>query len=432
MAIKRILDKLSFLHGNVLVLTITQSTGMFVRSMAFPYASLYILALGGEASQVGWVNSLRPLAGLLMFPIAGHLADLTGRVRLIALAGYYSGLVMLLYVLAPSWEAIALAGLLQGLAVFQFPPTSALLADSLSPQNRGRGIATMRTISGFTAILAPYLAGAILTHQGTVPAMRALYGAMAATYLLNAMINARFLRETSSNAHVKTRLADLPGLFKGAYQGIPETIRLFRGPLLGLSGVLILGFIANSLAGPFWVVYALDHIGLSSTQWGLILLIECLLRNLAYLPAGWLVDHWSRTACLRGALILSLLSLPFFPFVRGVAGALAVRCAAAVGTALVGPACTALMADMVSREQRGRVMAAIGRGTMMIGASSGGGAGGPGLGFLTVLPVMAASIGGGYLYEWNPIAPWVAVLAATLVASVLAWFVIRDPARAEA
>jgi len=87
---------LGFMNGNILVLTVTRVLGMFCRSMVFPYASLYILALGGEPAQIGIVNSLRPLAGLIMFPIAGYLADRAGRVKLIALGGYLSGCVLLL------------------------------------------------------------------------------------------------------------------------------------------------------------------------------------------------------------------------------------------------------------------------------------------------------------------------------------------------
>lgn len=423
-------SRLSFIRGNMLVLTVTQTLGMFVRSMVFPYASLYILALGGQPSQIGWINSVRPLAGLLVFPIAGHLADLTGRVRLITIAGFYSGLVMLLYVLAPSWQVIALAGLLQGLAVFQFPPTSAIIADSLPPENRGQGVATINTIAGSVAIVAPYVAGALLNCFDTVTGMRGLYAAMMGVYLLNAGINARFLRETSTRAQHKISRSDIPRVFREAYGGIAETIRLLRGSLLGLAGVVILGFVSNAIAGPYWVVYATAHIGLSSTEWGLVLLIETLLRNVSYIPAGMVVDRVGRTACMRVALLLSLFTIPLFPFARGFADVLVIRAVVAVSTALFGPACSALLADTVSRDMRGRVMAAIGRGTVMIGASSGG-TGGPGTGFLTTVPIMVASVAGGYLYEWNPVVPWMLSLVLTLASILLAVFVIRDPRHAE-
>ncbi|MFP3897004.1 MAG: hypothetical protein ACLFV5_09270, partial [Anaerolineales bacterium] len=62
--LKSLRKTFAFMQGNILVMTVTGAMGMFARSMAFPYASLYILALGGEPAQIGVVNSLRPLAGL--------------------------------------------------------------------------------------------------------------------------------------------------------------------------------------------------------------------------------------------------------------------------------------------------------------------------------------------------------------------------------
>ncbi|MBC7236031.1 MAG: MFS transporter [Chloroflexi bacterium] len=155
----RIRQGLAFMRGNMLVLTATRILGQFGRSMAFPYASLYILSLGGEPAQIGFINSLAPLAGLLVFPIGGYITDHAGRVRLIGLAGLFSGLVYLLYVFARSWEVLAVAAFLQGFMAIQFPPQSALIADSLSPQDRGRGIALLNSLGGAPSMLAPYVAG---------------------------------------------------------------------------------------------------------------------------------------------------------------------------------------------------------------------------------------------------------------------------------
>ena len=62
------------MEGNILVLTVTNLLGNFSRALVFPYASLYILALGGEPQQIGFINSLAPFMGLLLFPIAGYKA----------------------------------------------------------------------------------------------------------------------------------------------------------------------------------------------------------------------------------------------------------------------------------------------------------------------------------------------------------------------
>jgi MFS family permease len=94
------------------------------------------------------------------------------------------------------------------------------------------------------------------------------------------------------------------------------------------------------------------------------------------------------------------------------------------------PASSALMADLVPRENRGRVMAALGQGSIMIGMA-GGGTGGPAVGFVITIPLMLSSLLGGYLYATNPVYPWFFVLFATALSIALTALFIRDPQRAE-
>jgi DHA1 family tetracycline resistance protein-like MFS transporter len=417
---QRIRDAFGFMKGNILVLTLTQVLGRFFRSMVMPYASLYILALGGEPAQIGVINSLRPLAGLIMFPLAGYLTDRAGRVRLIALAGYLSGATMLLYVLAPSWEWIALAALLQGFMTLQFPPTSAIIADSLEPSNRGTGIATMNTVASILAMFSPYIAGIFIEIYGTAFGMRILYGLLAAAIVVSATINLRFLRETSTKEGEKISLSDVSKIFRDVYGGIPSMLAGLPRSVKALGVVLILLFMSNGIASPFWVVYAVERIGLSSVEWGLILLVEAALKTLLYIPAGMLVDRFSRTKSLLASLLLSMVSVPLFVYSTRFVDVLLIRMAVAVATVFFIPASSALMADTVPRDVRGSVMAALGRGTVMLGAA-GGGTGGPGMGFFITIPVMIA----------NPAYPWFFVLASTAAAIVTTALFVRDPAKAE-
>ena len=71
-----------FMLGNIVVFSVTGLLGNFARSMVFPYASLYIMALDGNAKTIGLVNFLRPLLGLILFPIAGYLADRKSRIKM--------------------------------------------------------------------------------------------------------------------------------------------------------------------------------------------------------------------------------------------------------------------------------------------------------------------------------------------------------------
>ena len=428
--VQSIRQSMSFVRGNFLVLTIVAVIGQFARSMVFPYASLYILALGGEPEQIGLINALMPLAGLLLFPIAGHLSDLTGRVKLVAFAGFFSGALLLLYIVAPSWHWLLWAALLRGLLVIQFPPSSAILADSLSPDCRGIGMATMSTASNLLALLSPYIGGALLDALGVESGMRILYAVMMVLNIITATINLTYLKETTQRAKTSMRLPDLPRAFRDAYGGIPETLRALPRSLKALAAILILAFLSNAMAGPFWVVYAQEVIGFTSAEWGLILVIETALRILAFIPAGMLVDRYGRTRFLLVSLFLTLGSVPFFVLSTTFTQVLLIRCTVALATALFMPACSALMADMVARENRGRVMAALGRGTVMIGSASGG-TGGPGVGFLVTLPLMITSLLGGYVYAHNVTYPWLFAGACAALSIVLCIALVRDPQVAE-
>jgi MFS family permease len=418
------------MSGNIMVFSITGLLGNFARAMVFPYASLYVLALGGDARTIGWVNFFRPLAGLIAFPIAGYLTDRASRVKLIVLGNYLSVAFLLIYVLAFRWEIIAIASLMSGLVVLGFPPRSALIADSLSPEDRGRGIATMDTISSGLSIFAPYIAGIVVELSGPNTGVRTLYGAMLVLYLASAVIHVRFLKESRPKLHTRLTVSSLPKLLTEAYSGMPTLLRSLPSSLKALAGVIILSFMANGVASPFWVVYAIEQIGLSSSQWGLILLCETALRLLILIPAGIGVDRWGRTTSLLVALLLSTVAVPLFILAKGFTTVLLIRLAIAVASAITLPACTALMADIAPREIRGRVMAALGQGGVMIGAA-GGGTGGPGTGFIITLPLMIASLAGGYLYAQKPTYPWLFVLIASTLATILTALFIRDPKQAE-
>jgi len=422
-------ERFGFMNKNLRILTFRQSLGMFFRRMVMPYSSLYILAVGGDSSQVGIVNSLRPLAGLVMFPISGHLTDRAGRVKLIAVSGYISALMMMLYVFAPSWEWIALGALLQGFMVLQFPPTSAILADSIDPRSRGTGIATMGAIANIVSMFSPYIAAFVLEIYGDNSGMRILYALLVLSQVVNATLVLRYLEETATVEKTDAKLNTL-AILKESYVGIPELLRTLPRSVKALAFLIGLGFIANAIAAPFWIVYIIDVIGISKIDWGLILLMESIFKIILTIPCGMIADRYSRTRTLFAAIFFSLISLPTLILARGFVDVLLIRLGVALAGALFMPSSTALMADYIPRELRGRVMAAIGRGSVMVGAT-GGGTGGPGMGYIFTIPVMVASILGGILYSMNPTYPWICVLVTTVLQLATIAMFIRDPEKPE-
>ena len=66
----------------------------------------------------------------------------------------------------------------------------------------------------------------------------------------------------------------------------------------------------------------------------------------------------------------------------------------------------------------------------MLGPASGG-AGGPGMGFLTALPVMIGSVAGRRQYSASRTLPWIFVSAATALSVLLTVLFLRDPEQAQ-
>jgi MFS family permease len=129
-------------------------------------------------------------------------------------------------------------------------------------------------------------------------------------------------------------------------------------------------------------------------------------------------------------MLLSLISLPSLIFAGNFIHVLFIRLGVGLAGALFMPSSTALMADYIPRESRGRVMAAIGRGGFFLGAA-GGGTGGPGMGYIFTIPVMVASVIGGLLYSMNPTYPWLCIFGTSIIQLGITVFFIRDPEKAE-
>lgn len=405
------------LKGNVLILTLGTVLRALSLFITFPYFSLYIRELGGSNVVIGFVNSLLPLAAMFVYPIAGALADNYSRVKILVLTGVLNVALYPVYMLAPDWRYIAVVHFASGLLVFAFPASSALLADSLDPELMGRGYAILSGIPNLIGIVTPYLGAYLIESLGLVIAMRLLYALTLVTMIIITILNWKFLEEILSMPPRSRE--ELPGIIKGAYRSLWEMVQWMPRNLKFYALMLILALFFNSLTGPYWVLYSSDVQGISILSWGSILTISMLIQVAMTIPAGALVDKYDTRRI--AALTLGLSSLPIiaFPFLEGFWGVLIAVTIISGANAFLIPAANSLMVEMVPRERRGMVMAALGRGVLFTNLRGGVG-GGPGMGFILTLPVVVGSLISGYIYNAIPLAPWLLLGVALGVNAILA------------
>lgn len=415
-----------FMKGNVLVLTTTQTINSFFYQMIMPFLSIYILSLHGTEAVIGFVFALGILAGIFVYPIAGYLADHTNRVRLIGTMGVIFSLTYLFYVFAQHWSMLAVGSFLGGFVVFHVPSMSALLADSLSPKQRGAGFATVWAIPGAIGIVSPYVAGVLIVIYGIDTTMRYLYTFAIIAGIVTSIIHIKFLKETTK-AKSDISIRNILSLTKSAYANLWGTIKWMPKNVRLIALVLALSFLFNSIAGPFWIVYGQFIIGLNADQWGLILLISSAISVALTIPAGAITDILGKRKSLILGLSLLLPPVFFFVYSSTFIEVLLVFAVLSVVNSFLIPACSAFITDNVPRRWRGRVMALMGRGVLHVWSGGYPWGGASSRGFLLSIPMMAGFFIAGYIYSFNPTYPWFLLSASIALSLIVALVLLREP-----
>jgi hypothetical protein len=78
------------------------------------------------------------------------------------------------------------------------------------------------------------------------------------------------------------------------------------------------------------------------------------------------------------------------------------------------------MTQATPEDKRGRIMSALGQGMLFVNIR-GGGAGGPGMGAILVIPTILGSLIGGFVYNYNPMLLWLFYGASLLLSAFISW-----------
>jgi len=397
----------SFITGNYRILVVSWIMMDLASEMPAPNFQYYVQeVLGGRGLALGLIG----LAGFLgmaavAFP-GGYLADKYGRRWLISTMTFGLALSFLFFAFAPTWHFILLGITINSLCLIYQPALFAMIQDSLPPERRGMGSSIIQLIHSTFNTPGPMIAGFLLLQFGLEWSMRLIYIVVTVLYLTAAIWRLR-LKETMKNAE--------PIRFSYFISSYPRAVKesfsmwktLSRSMLwLVISQILVmLGF---SLFSVINAIYARDVLGIPKAQWWLVFIPLTITMIIASVPVGKTIDKFGR----KIPLILGLAAFDVGILLFTVGDLLIVAISMilfGIGQLLFMAALTALSADLVEREYRGKVN-----------------------GFINFMSYVAMGFGmllGNYLYiAFIPQLPFYATLAITVPVFTIIIFLVHEPA----
>ena len=414
------------MRGNILVITICECLFRVSIDIIWPFLSLYVLSLGGSYETIGLIMAAGNIASIILYPLGGYIADRQGRIKIISYMTFLMAATFLIPAFTNSWELLAVGMLIQSFFTFYFPVLGALKADSIPPDQRGIGFATVMAIPNAVGIASPLLGGWLIEIWGMNRAIKFLFLVGALVGMIIAYVRHRFLVETAENPdQLQITLKTVPGM---VFESFRDAFRVFREvprPLMVLSMLITSSIFFVSLTSGFWLVRATEELGLTTYQWGVVMLVSGSINVLLSIPAGGLVDRLSKKWIIGISMMAG--SLPTLLFLKATTyhHILILAGAITLVNIFINPAFQAIFANMTPRAKRGRIMALMGSGGVRLLQGAWGS------GIIGMIAQTSGTFLSGYLYRYDKSLPWMFLSASLVITGVLFILLIKEPKEAE-
>jgi MFS family permease len=243
----------------------------------------YLQAVGATVFVIGLYDALRTLLGAIYAYPGGLLVDAWGHRRafvafnLISILGY--GLVLLI----PHWGAV-IAGMFLFLSwtCFSLPATFSLVGATLAANRHSMGVGIQSVIKRLPIMIAPIFGGMLIDRFGVVGGVRI------------ALIISIFLSAVTIFVQLQLRKEPKQEVEADVRWNLWRSLREFNSPMrrLLLSDILIR--FCERIPYAWVVIFAMDYIGVSGRQVGILTTIEMLAATLCILPASHFADRRGR------------------------------------------------------------------------------------------------------------------------------------------
>ena len=243
----------------------------------------YLQTLGAAVFVIGLYDALRTLLGAIYAYPGGVFVDLWGHRRafitfnIVSIIGY--GLVLLI----PHWGAV-IAGMFLFLSwtCFSLPATFSLVGETLAANRHSMGIGVQSVIRRVPAMISPILGGILIDRFGVVPGVRI------------ALLISILLSAATIFAQWQLRVEQPPPGPRPERSNLWQTLRGFDTPMRRLLLSDILVRFCERIPYAWAIIFAMDYIGMSAKEVGVLTVIEVLVASLCIIPASHFADKTQR------------------------------------------------------------------------------------------------------------------------------------------
>jgi len=317
--------------------------------MVFPYLSIFIVALGASATELGMVNSIGMIIAAATGPLTGWYMDRIGPKKIYLVGIACMAVSYLTYGLAQNWETAILAMMAYWLGFSTSTHScSTICGNCLANQDRATGMTICETVAaGLLGMAGPMLATWVIGLEGggvNAPNIRPLF------FLgLLVTIGAYMLVQTQLSERKWTKKNNgKANVFKDVYSVVKGGKHLNRWLMISAITQLPRGMVF-----PFSQVYAYQVKGANEFILG-AMVTGCALTSIVFaIPLGRLADRIGRKKSLY--LTIPLFWLSNVLLIWAPSPAFLVLAGMLQGFSYIGtPIAGAIERELVPADQMGR------------------------------------------------------------------------------
>ena len=255
----------------------------------------YLELLGAPITAIGLFGTAEDfLDGVYQYP-GGWVADRFGRRRALLLFVGLATIGYAVYWAAPSWQYI-FVGLVFVMAWTSMasPTLFAVVADSLPTGRRTMGFTVQSVLRRVPIAIAPTLGGLAVAAYGLRSGMR--FG------LVVSILLATITLAVVARIRIPVLIEDAPTNIAGVWRSLPHPLRWLLA-----SDIFIR--VCEGMVDVFLVLYAINVVGISAPQFGVLIAVQMTTAILSYFPAARLADRTGR----KPFVIATFLAFSLFP-----------------------------------------------------------------------------------------------------------------------